>query len=326
MFCFLTAFLLCAQAEDEEVREVDLFFYDLTNNFLAAMNSVFRMESSRYRIKLNVFDACSDSYLQKKQLEATLDNDHDKLINLVDANMAFFCVEHAKEKKQKVIFFNRHVSPAVLRDYPMAWFVGTDESTSGQLQAKIIADYLIVNPQTDKNKDGRINTLLLRGEENTHATMQRSSNCLNALAGRMIDINLIGDYSASWSRRYARSYTETVIQKEGIDNIELIISNNDEMGLGAIDALEKYGYNTGTSAGGYVPVFGIDSVPEAIEAIREGKMTGTIRNDYEEIAKICMQLLIQDNTDTNSLKKLVKARIEDNGTILVPYKSVSVTD
>lgn len=59
------------------------------------------------------------------------------------------------------------------------------------------------------------------------------------------------------------------------DKIEAIISNNDAMAIGAIEALQKYGYNKEDKSK-YIPVFGIDGIPAAKDLINKGVMTGTV--------------------------------------------------
>lgn len=57
--------------------------------------------------------------------------------------------------------------------------------------------------------------------------------------------------------------------------IEAIISNNDAMAIGTIEALQKYGYNTGDMSK-YITVVGVDGLAESIDLIDKGLMTGTI--------------------------------------------------
>ena len=66
--------------------------------------------------------------------------------------------------------------------------------------------------------------------------------------------------------------------------IEAIISNNDAMAIGAIKALQKYGYNKGDKSK-YIPVVGIDGIPEAKDLINKGIMTGTVSQDPNETAE-----------------------------------------
>jgi len=61
------------------------------------------------------------------------------------------------------------------------------------------------------------------------------------------------------------------------DNIEVVIANNDDMALGAIEALKAAGYFG--ADGKYMPVVGVDATSPAIEAVKDGTMLGTVLND-----------------------------------------------
>lgn len=63
-----------------------------------------------------------------------------------------------------------------------------------------------------------------------------------------------------------------------------LIANNDEMAIGAIEALEQYGYNLGDESKEII-VVGVDAIPEAQELIRKGLMAGSVLQDPYEMAK-----------------------------------------
>ena len=65
--------------------------------------------------------------------------------------------------------------------------------------------------------------------------------------------------------------------------IELVIANNDEMALGAITSLQTKGYNK--EGGKLIPVFGVDATEAAKNAIKEGSMVGTIKQDAAGMAE-----------------------------------------
>lgn len=69
---------------------------------------------------------------------------------------------------------------------------------------------------------------------------------------------------------------ETWLGKFG-DEIEMVIANNDGMAMGAIEALKVAGYFG--DDGKYMPVFGVDALPEALDLINAGEMAGTVLND-----------------------------------------------
>jgi methyl-galactoside transport system substrate-binding protein len=84
----------------------------------------------------------------------------------------------------------------------------------------------------------------------------------------------------------------TALSSHSLTNgsIELIIANNDDQALGAIEAMNENGFNTGRSGAGYIPVFGVDATTVAQEAIRAGRMTGSVLQDAVGMAKTVLAL------------------------------------
>ena len=78
------------------------------------------------------------------------------------------------------------------------------------------------------------------------------------------------------------------------DKIEAIIANNDAMAIGAIQALQKYGYNKGNKEKNIL-VVGVDGIPEAQNLVNKGFMAGTViqdaRAEAEAIYSIGMNLV-----------------------------------
>lgn len=85
------------------------------------------------------------------------------------------------------------------------------------------------------------------------------------------DVTLLDDQTANFDRAQALDVTRTLLTAHG-DEIKGIWAANDDMALGALQALEAAGRDD-------VAVVGIDAVPEAIQAIQEGRMTATVSSD-----------------------------------------------
>ena len=87
------------------------------------------------------------------------------------------------------------------------------------------------------------------------------------------------------------------------DGIELVISNNDEMALGAVAAWQKAGYDCSE----WPVIFGIDGLDDALEAIKTGKMQGTVYNDKEdqalELAEVSVEIVRGKDTNRKQLKE-----------------------
>ena len=91
------------------------------------------------------------------------------------------------------------------------------------------------------------------------------------------------------------------------NNIDLIISNNDDMALGAIDAIERANNISGIKA------VGIDGTKEALEAIKEGKLLGTIESDKKEYAKAVVEIAMS-SIGKSTLPEDIKSKLLDNRT------------
>jgi len=110
----------------------------------------------------------------------------------------------------------------------------------------------------------------LQGILDTGAAKDRYAGLEQALADNP-DITLLDQQTANFSRAEALTVMKTLITKHG-DEIKGVWTANDDMALGAIEALEAAGMEG-------VAVVGIDAVPEAVEAVNGGTMTATVSSD-----------------------------------------------
>jgi methyl-galactoside transport system substrate-binding protein len=106
---------------------------------------------------------------------------------------------------------------------------------------------------------------------------------------------------------------------ENTDNmVELVIANNDEMALGAISALQSAGYNLGKDST-TIPVFGVDATDAAKNAISQGSMTGTIKQDAEGMAQTMIKVLDNFVNEKSALDGINKDNIEGSKKVNIPY-------
>lgn len=107
---------------------------------------------------------------------------------------------------------------------------------------------------------------------------------------------------ADWNRGQAENRMNRLISQYG-EGIELILSNNDEMALGAVEAYRKAGYEPSQRP----VIFGIDGLDDALEAIKDGEMQGTVYNDKEDqalqIAKLAYEVFKGEQQVRKELKE-----------------------
>lgn len=112
--------------------------------------------------------------------------------------------------------------------------------------------------------------IALQGILDTGAAKDRFAGLEESLAENS-GVELLDQQTANFSRQEALAVTETLLTKHG-DKVKGIWAANDDMALGALQALEQAGRTD-------VAVVGIDAVPDALTAIEDGTMTATVSSD-----------------------------------------------
>jgi ribose transport system substrate-binding protein len=113
--------------------------------------------------------------------------------------------------------------------------------------------------------------IALQGILDTGAAKDRFAGLEESLKANP-DVKLLDQQTANFSRAEALEVTKTLLTKHG-DEVKGIWAANDDMALGALEALKAAGKE------GEVAVVGIDAVPDALTAIADGSMTATVSSD-----------------------------------------------
>ena len=206
------------------------------------------------------------------------------------------------------VFFNRALSTndaevkELLGTYEKSVFIGTVFDEAGKMQGDMIGQYVLDNYDAiDLNKDGVITYVMFKGDEANQEAILRTqygvenANAKLTAAGKPelayydagATTKYLVDMNGTWSNTASFEYMSTILAQynpaQG-NMVELVIANNDDMALGAVNALTNIGYNTGVAGDPVIPVFGVDATDAAKELIAAGRMTGTIKQDAEGMA------------------------------------------
>jgi methyl-galactoside transport system substrate-binding protein len=298
--------------------KVGAAIYKYDDEFMSYIRN--SMENDAYgRIALNMNDSQNDQTIQLRQIDEMITKGARAIaINLVSPKAAEAVINKAKAANLPVIFFNKEPDESVLKSYDKAWYVGTDSKESGILQGKMIVDLWNKNKnEWDKNKDGKLSYVLLKGEPGHPDAEARSKYALDEISKAGIPVEELAKESAMWDAANAKDKMDGWISKFN-DRIEFVISNNDVMALGALDSLEKAGY---LSEEKFIPVVGIDAIPDATKKIKEGTMVGTILNDASNQGKAIIDLV----TNAANGKNVVSGtswKITNNKYVRIPYVTI----
>lgn len=238
-------------------------------------------------VTILIKDAAGDASTEQNLVENLILQDVDGImLQLVNPETAVAIDALAKEANIPILYFNHR--PKGLKDGEYS-YVGLDERKVGELQAEAVLNV---------KQSG--NGVILIGPLGTEAAENRTAGVKDKITNT--GINILREQSASWYRDRALTIMENWLTS-GI-KIDFVFSNNDDMAIGAIQALEASGKVMGTNDG-EVMVFGVDATPDGMNFINEGKMYATIKQDTMLQASQALDSMIDIiNNGTNIVKYL----------------------
>ncbi|MFC0026207.1 galactose/glucose ABC transporter substrate-binding protein MglB [Neobacillus cucumis] len=306
-------------SNDAKLPAVGATIYKFDDNFMSYVRRSME-DSAKGKVNLMLNDSQNDQAKQIEQVDTLIAKGAKSLaINLVDPKAAQTIVDKAKAKDIPVIFFNKEPDEAVLKGYDKAYYVGTTSSESGVLQGELIAKAWEANKDKwDKNHDGKIQYVLLKGEPGHPDAEARTKYVIDTLKSKGIQVEQLAMDTAMWDATKATEKMDAWVSKYN-DKIEFVIANNDGMALGAIASLEKAGYFTGDK---FVPVVGVDAIPEALEMIEKGKMVGTVLNDAKNQGKATVDLAANAANGKDVLAG-TDWKLDDKKAVRVPYIEIT---
>ncbi|HEX9062626.1 MAG TPA: galactose ABC transporter substrate-binding protein [Clostridia bacterium] len=268
------------------------------------------------KAEMNIWNGNSSQQTENEKIDQLISQKVDVLVvNLIEKSAASGIVAKAKSAGIPVIFFNVEPDSNDLQNWDKTYYVGAKADQSGTMQGQILTDYFRKNPP----KDGIIDYIILKGEPGHQDTILRTQYSVKTLEDAGFKVNKLAEDTAMWQRDAAQEKMQAFLDSYG-SSIDCVIANNDEMALGAIDALKSKGY---FSDGKYMPVVGVDSTNTALSAVKDGTLLGTVLNDSasqaDAIFKLANVLSDKHTPDKNNFNY----PITDNKYVWIEYKKAT---
>lgn len=243
-------------------------------------------QASGTKVILDIQAAKGNQSTQNDQVERFLSLGCDVLcINPVDRMAVSSVIDQAMNAGAPVIFFNRQPAEEDMNRWDQLYYVGVDAKESAALQGSIVAKCYQERPEIlDRNGDGKVSYVLLEGESSHQDSLIRTEWSVQTLKDAGVPIEKVTGGIANWERSQASALMEQWL-KQYPGDIELVIGNNDDMALGAIDAIER------EQARG-IQVVGIDGTEPGMDAVGSGKMLGTVSSDKKGYAEVIFELAL----------------------------------
>ena len=309
-FVLIYNFTGCQKKEKNfnETLRVGVVTYTQDDPFINAMTQELKdnlksMENDNFRIIVSEKNGDDSQRDQDEVVEEMIDAGCDIMcVNLVDRTAPGKIIKLARQNNIPIIFFNREPVREDLMQWEKLYYVGCDAEQSGIMQGEIAEEYIKSHPEVDKNQDGKIQYVLLEGEAGHQDAISRTEYSVKTLMKNDVILEKLSYQLADWNRGQAENRMNRLISQYG-KKIELVMSNNDEMALGAVEAYRKAGYVREE----WPVIFGIDGLEEALEAVKAGEMQGSILNDRvdqaKEMAKMAVELFEGEDFEQESLKE-----------------------
>lgn len=260
--------------------------------FAMQLRDAFAEKAKEAGMDVEFLDAKGDANLQIDQLNEAIDNHAGAIVLLaMDGTSIVPSVEKAREAGIPVVIMNRNVNdPKVIGSM-------SNDLEAGQMQGEFMAENLPPNAKV----------VYLEGESSLTAAVKRWEGFKEACLEKRPDIQLLAMVDGSWSK--AEGLKAMTLWLSFYPEINGVIAGNDEMALGAIQALKAANRLEGCL------VSGVDATPSGLAAVRAGELSQTIRQDAEGQAAGAVSLVkafLDGKSPTESLDIPFTSITQDN--------------
>ena len=239
---------------------------------------------------ITIQDGKGDQAEQTNQIQNFIASGVDVMIlNLVQASSAPQVTDMCKDAGIPVVYINREPDTAEeerwASDSISATYVGADARQSGTYQGEEIVE---TANKGDINGDGKVSYIMVQGDPENVDAQYRTEFSVKALTDAGLEVEELLLQRGDWDQAKGQQIVQDALTQFG-DKIEVVFCNNDAMALGALQAIDAAGRKVNED----IYLVGVDALTEAVQDITEGKMTGTVFNDYMGQAKTAADMAVK---------------------------------
>lgn len=253
----LLALTACSTSQKSDKVKIGVTLMDFSTEFGIGLKDYMTAKADAMGdVELTVVDAGGDAAKQLQQVETFISQKVDAIIMQPQEQEACSpAIDKAKAAGIPIINCN-----SLTITEPDA-YVGSNDSESAEIAMTYLAEQL----------GGKGNVLMMHGHPGQTAEVKRTEGAMDILAQNP-DMTLLDEQTADWDRAEAMTLMENWIQAYG-DQINAVFCQNDEMALGALNALVQAGKKDN------VLVVGVDAIDDALQSVKDGKMDATVYQD-----------------------------------------------
>jgi len=300
-------------------KTIGVAIYKFDDTFMTGVRNAIT-DASKDKSPVDIVDSQNSQPTQNDKVDLFITKKVSGLaINAVDRTAAGVIIDKAKKASIPVVFFNREPLAEDMKKWDKVYYVGAKAEQSGVMEGQLLVDYWKAHPEADKNKDGTMQYVMLKGEPGHQDAELRTKFSVQTIEGAGIKTQKLAEDTAMWDRVKGQEKMAAFLAANG-DKIEAVITNNDDMALGAIEALKAAGYFKDNK---YMPVVGVDATAPGLKALEDGTLLGTVLNDAKNQGKATYNLTYVVSQGKAPDKASVGYEITDGKYIWVDYKKIT---
>ena len=262
------------EGEDANVQEVTekapselvvgVSISTLNNPFFVSLEEGINNLAEENGTKVKSLDAQNDTAKQTNDVDDLIQQGVDiLLINPVDSSAITPAVESANAKGIPVITIDRSSESGKILA-----LVASDNVEGGEMAAEYIKQISGEN----------VETVQLEGVPGASASRERGKGFMNIAEE---SLNVIDSQTANFDRAEGLTVMENMLQAN--PSIKAVFAQNDEMALGAIEAIKAAGLS------GSIQVVGFDGTEDGINSVKAGVLSATVAQQPEEMGRLALQ-------------------------------------
>jgi inositol transport system substrate-binding protein len=274
---------------DSDRPVIGVSLLNLSNEFIVDIREAMEAKAAELDVKLIVTDAERSAEKQIQQVESFIAQRVDAIIlNPCEVEASSPAVDKAMAAGIPIVNVNSET-----RSEPTA-FVGSRDEESAKIAINYIAERL--------GGHGRV--FMMTGYPGQAAEIKRTEGARVALK-QYLDLKLVAEQTANWSREEGMALMENWLQAYR-DGIDAVFAQNDEMGLGALNALQAAGVKD------KIVLVSVDAIADALTAVKEGRLDATVFQNARGQAATALETAV----------KIIHGQPYEK-TVLIPFELVT---
>jgi inositol transport system substrate-binding protein len=283
--CIFTLFALSAcnsSSEDDGKLVIGVSMLSMQNEFIVNVADEMQKKATEMGVKLIIVDAERSALKQMEQVESFIAQGVDAIIlNPCEVEASSPAVSRALAANIPIVNVNSETSTK-----PTA-FVGSNDVESARIAMNFLVEKL----------GGKGNIVMIHGFMGQAAQIQREEGAKEILKAHP-EMKLIAEQTGEWDRAKSLDLMQNWIQSYGA-NINAVFAHNDEMGMGAVKALQNAGLKD------KVIVVSIDAIQDALQAVKKGELDATVFQNAQDQGATAVMTAIKLSNGEKTEKEIL---------------------